>query len=604
MLSEIFTKYSKYKNYLLAYCVIACSLMIKLIYFYKQIESPIPPLAQARGPLLYTLSNVFIFLLPFFLIKKRYSFLLLYLFFIDLILIANAAYYRYYANVIPIFSYYSNLRELWTLKGEVGTYIIWKDLFHISLTGILTLAYFLWGKKRIKSPRRKKRILLSLFPLLIALILFSSGVLVATLNNQSISDFFYERNHKQHKFVSYFGPISLWIYQLSKQLYTDKKPLTEKEYQEIDKFILQRKSEHTLRSPSNKNLIVIIVESLSTWPTQIKETEITPFLNKISKQPDNIYIPNTLPQTLHGRSADGQLMINTGLLPVRENSVAYWHAAQYFPSLAEALKQRNYYSATIMGNEKFSWNQKTMNIAYHIDTLISRENLIPDEIIGIGISDKSVFKQTIPILKKFKEPFYVQFITTSSHNYLSDFENYPDSMNLDEKLPKDVQGYLKAINYTDDAIRLCFELLQENDLLKNTCVVIASDHEGMTSDKIKDFYPGCLSPYEQENNTTFIPLYVVNVDLKPRRHEGQVIGQIDIYPSILDIMSLDSYKWRGVGTSVFSEHSPQFAVDKTLQVIGKTDSIPGNEIEHKIEAWSISDLIIRKKYFEYIKQAQ
>ena len=291
------------------------------------------PLTQARGPLLYTLSNVFIFLLPFFLIKKRYSFLLLYLFFIDLILIANAAYYRYYANVIPIFSYYSNLRELWTLKGEVGNYIIWKDLFYILLTGsILTLAYFLWGKKHIESPRRKKRILLSLFSFLTALALFSSGVLASLLNKQSVNDFFYKRNYKQPEFVSYFGPIPLWIYQLSKQLYADKKPLTEKEHEEIDKFILQEKNEHILGSPSNQNLIVIIVESLSTWPTKIKETEITPFLNKLSKQPHNIYIPNTLPQTLHGRSADGQLMINTGLLPVRENSVAYWHAAQYFPS--------------------------------------------------------------------------------------------------------------------------------------------------------------------------------------------------------------------------------------------------------------------------------
>ncbi|MDR0829591.1 MAG: hypothetical protein LBN95_05730 [Prevotellaceae bacterium] len=60
-------------------------------------------------------------------------------------------------------------------------------------------------------------------------------------------------------------------------------------------------------------------------------------------------------------------------------------------------------------------------------------------------------------------------------------------------------------------------------------------------------------------------------------------------------MNISSNYWQGVGTSIFSSKPPKFAVDKHLNVIGNTSEYSQEEIQHYIDAWKISDMIICKK---------
>ena len=75
----------------------------------------------------------------------------------------------------------------------------------------------------------------------------------------------------------------------------------------------------------------------------------------------------------------------------------------------------------------------------------------------------------------------------------------------------------------------------------------------------------------------------------------KVIGQSDIYPTLLDMMGVEGYLFHGLGESVF-RHQSDCAVYHTGEHIGncKSDSV----VEYKKELWKLSDILIRMDYFK------
>ena len=486
---------------------------------------------------------------------------------------------------------------MFALSGSLDNYFQLSDFTFFIPTIFLFIVYLLVFKSKLSVISRKYRLLSIGILFLLSAFVFLGGTAISLIKGIPVENKFYNRNNNQPAFVSYHGLFPLWAYQIISYMYTDNKPITENEKNQINRFISDNNFGIANNLPQNKNLIIILVESLSTWVTKVEQGNATPFLTELANSDSVIYLPNILPQVNHGRSADAQLIINTGLLPVRNNTVANLYANQCYPSLIKELKNRDLFSMTIMGCKPAVWNQKTMNIAYGIDTLIHSQNLVADEIIGMGISDKSVFKQSVNIFKSLHErPFFAQIITLSSHDAI-DFAHRKSRLILSETLPSETVNYIKSIEYVDEAIKLIFEELKKVDLLRNSIIVITGDHEGMFVEGVRDFFPECVNTFE-DNTTTFTPLYIVNSDRAYKQAEGQVAGQIDIYPTLLDIMGLSDYRWRGVGTSIFSENPSTFAINKNFKVVGDTTNCSEAKIQHKKDAWNISDLIIRKKYFD------
>lgn len=72
-----------------------------------------------------------------------------------------------------------------------------------------------------------------------------------------------------------------------------------------------------------------------------------------------------------------------------------------------------------------------------------------------------------------------------------------------------------------------------------------------------------------------------------------VIGQIDVFPTLLDIMGVD-YQWHGIGHSVLDSHVLDCAISRDGVAFGKNRSA-----EQRLrQAWDISDIMIRKGYFK------
>ena len=73
-----------------------------------------------------------------------------------------------------------------------------------------------------------------------------------------------------------------------------------------------------------------------------------------------------------------------------------------------------------------------------------------------------------------------------------------------------------------------------------------------------------------------------------------VAGQIDIYPTLLDVMGCNEYPWKGLGYSLL--RTPvKSAVYWDRSVVGDTRS---PLVPRQREAWDISNLILTGHYFE------
>lgn len=314
----------------------------------------------------------------------------------------------------------------------------------------------------------------------------------------------------------------------------------------------------TISTKSEKNLIIVLFESLEHWTINatIDTLEITPNLNKLINEHTTHYFLHCQPQVKQGNSSDAQLIILTGLLPIKEGAACMRFSNNVFPSIIDAARPRQ--SKTFIPTPSSIWNQGGMTRAYHFNELYAET-----------ISDRTMFHIVSNEINNMKQPFIVMIITMASH---SPFTSYCDSshLNIDNNIPKTLKRYLQSVNYTDECLGLLIDKITNDSILAyNTTLVITGDHTIFTNeDRIK--YSNILNIEMYD----YIPVIIYDKQLQQRICDS-VIGQADIYPTILHLLNCKNYYWKGVG----------------VDLLDSTNCIHEN-------AFEISDKLIRSNYFK------
>ena len=137
-----------------------------------------------------------------------------------------------------------------------------------------------------------------------------------------------------------------------------------------------------------------------------------------------------------------------------------------------------------------------------------------------------------------------------------------------------MHNYYKAVYGFDAALGEFLVKIKSEDLYGNSVIVLVSDHDLDVGSRKSD------------GRIAFIAL---NTGLT--RHIARTVGQIDVYPAIVEIMGFDG--WHGLGLSLLDErNSSAVLYDGTL--IGTSGSVI-DSLKHR--AWPVSDLIVRSDYF-------
>ena len=334
---------------------------------------------------------------------------------------------------------------------------------------------------------------------------------------------------------------------------------------EIDRWIAEHDSIIPVKplpegAAPRRNLVLIICESLESWPleAEIGGKEITPYLNSLLRDSTAFYAPDVLTQVASGRSIDCQLLIHSGLLPTVGSVYSMKYPSATYPSLNKAL----------IGNPA-------------------------------KLSDGSFLRQSVGLLDQGEiwpegASRMLTFITYSGHNpfRLPDNLRDPEFDISGEGLPQRLADYITMAHYTDSQLHTLIHWVRSRPDYGETLIVITGDHEGLAGDR-REFAKA--SPLVSAGQYT--PFIVLNSPVAGR--VGSVAGQIDIYPTLLDMLGLADYGWRGVGQSLLDPDRGAYAVSMmTGEKSGDSTTLAPGQLQLLRSARRVSDAAIRSDYFK------
>ena len=521
---------------------------------------------------------------------------------LDGLFVANLMYFRTYFTAIPLDSYLlaSNLSDF--SSSVIDSCRVVDLFFPLSTIAAGILWWRNFRKLEDKQVRKeRKRYSIARYVLLILLVALIPAIRLWSQNGFKAA---YERLQD-----AYLHTCNIPMYTIFGSLYydytCDQIVYTEDIKNDIDSW-LARKTDCKSVLPhvyAKDNCVIILAESLESWVLNktVEGQEITPNLNRILRDSSVIYAPHVLSQVKGGRSIDAQLLMCTGLLPINSGPYSIKFPESYYPSLVKAFKEKHKnaraYSLTV--DKPMVWNQCIIAPVLGYDSLVSKSSFIQEEPVGSRrqVGDRAFLRQCLSKMKKNEVwsdsgNTLVQCVTYSGHNPFI----LPDSLKkvfFSEDVPDVLNRYMTMANYTDRAIGEFISRLKSDKRFENTLVVIMGDHEALGTVR-KEL---CSDPVGKNilSDKAFVPLIILNAP--SNMYYGKVMGQIDVYPTLLDLLGLNDYWWKGLGESIFNPQKPDFDVDSQLNIVGDTAGIPDEEVRMAKKAWEISDLIIRYDYF-------
>lgn len=527
------------------------------------------------SPLLVDLGFLILVTLISLTIKKekriRYFITLSIIF--NIVCIVNSIYYHYYSSFASI-SLIANI----TFASDVSDAIVENvlkavDLIYIWQTITLVIIYKKTNKKEyIKHKENKKKLVKT--GLITSLSLFAVAALFMPLNAWSR---LYNLWNRESVVMNH----GIYVYQLDDFIQSLTPKITsvlghDKALKKVTDYYKENKYTPSNNEYTNifkgKNIIVIHAESMQKFAMDLtfNNKEVTPNLNKLANE--GIFFSNFYSQVGVGTSSDAEFTFNTSLMPSTKGTVFVNYFDRDYISIPKLLKEQGYYTYSMHANTGDFWNRNTMHKSLGYDKFYSKDSYIIDETIGLGLSDKSFFRQSVDIMKQIKEeenkPFYSLLIMLSNHTPFSDLalmEDYKTTIDVtidNQTVTRDylnnttMGNYLRSVHYADSAIGEFIDNLDKEGLLENTVLVIYGDHDARLD--FEDFnllynYDPMTDTIKTENDEGYIPYTKYNYELdrkvpfiiwtKDQNYNLNVntpMGMIDVLPTLGNMVGIHS----------------------------------------------------------------
>lgn len=514
---------------------------------------------------------------------------------LDVLLVANLMYFRTYYSAIPASSYLEagNLADF---KASVTDSLRWADIVLPLITiatAVMAFRYKTTKRQPLTAVLKWWAAPLAGFALLLTGVNLCKGGFHKSLRSVRQSAYLCSADAP---IFSVFGCI--WY-----DITDAAEPITPEKQAEIERWLASQPKHQPADSVTEKrsNLLIVFAESLESWVLEKKVDgkEITPCLNRLLKEKSTLYAPNVLTQVKGGRSIDAQLMICSGLLPLMSGTYSSLYYDNTFYTIQKAMRGLKHSRSYLLTIDKVStWNQGAVARSFGTDTIISYHDFKMTEAFGTHkrIGDASFFQQCREKIERGEvwkpgESVYMQFVTYSGHAPFK-LPDHLRTITFPASIPEKVADYMTTAHYTDKAIGDFVAYLKTLPQYKETIVVIVGDHEGLASYRQELVgNPACRGLVSDKQLTPFI---VLNSPVGMRY--DKFMGQIDIYPTLLNLMQLDAYRWHGLGQSILDPRKQGVAVGSVMNVEGTGSD---KEVERLKEAHTVSDYMLR---YDWLKR--
>ncbi|PUB10643.1 LTA synthase family protein [Paenisporosarcina sp. OV554] len=490
--------------------------------------------------------------------KGKYASLVVIYALMSILLYANAVYYRFFSDFItlPTITQTQNFGDL---GGSVISLLKPYDImFFVDLFLLIYLCLSKKTKKNNSGIGYKKAIAGIAFVIGI----FALNLGLANIDRPQLLTRGFDRNY----IVKYLGIYNYTIYDATETLKASSQRVLA-DSDDITEIINYTKSNYAEPNPDyfgaakEMNVIYIHLESFQNFLInyKLKGEEVTPFLNSLIKDPNTLYFDNFFHQTAQGKTSDAEFMLENSLFGLPQGSAYITKGLNAYQAAPAILKEDGYTSAVFHGNNGTFWNRNEIYKSFGYDHFFDAnyyDTTSEEDMAEYGLLDKPFFEQSLDIIKTLPQPFYSKFITVGNH--------YPYKMNQNlttigkaDTGDASVDDYFQTARYADEAIEQFIGELQNSGLYDNSMLVFYGDHYGISENHNKameQIIGKEITPYES-TNLQRVPL-IIHVPGMQGGANHTYGGQIDLLPTLLHLLGIDSQKYVQFGTDLLSkEHN-------------------------------------------------
>lgn len=536
----------------------------------------------------YSLLALILSVFLFFKGKKAFWFMLIGGFLLTFLLYANVVYFRFFSDFLT-FSTLNQVSNVDSMGGAVGASFQWYDfVYFLDIIAYLFILIF-----------KQKWLSLNVFHKKFIPVVMATAVALFFLNLA-----FAETDRPElltrtfdHKYlVKYLGPYNFTVYDGVKTIQNNQQKALASE-DDLTKVLNYTKQKQTTPNMENygkakgKNIIKIHLESFQTFliNKKVNGHEVTPFLNKLSSGQDDFrYYPNFYHQTGQGKTSDAEFTMDNSLYGLPQGSAFSLKGDNTYQSLPAILHQQENMTTNVMhGDYKTFWNRDQVYRHFGVDKFYDATyyDMSPENLENLGLKDKEFFKESADYLSKEKKPFYSHLITLTNH--------YPFTLSEeDASIPpgntgnSTVDGYIQTAHYLDQSVEQFINDLKKRGLYDDSVIILYGDHYGISENHNKAMSqllgePITPAKFNDLNKTGF---WIKAPGVEPKV-DPTYAGQVDVMPTLLHLMGIDTKNYIMLGTDMLSKDHKQlipfrngdFVTDQYKYVNGKAYSHKDNK---------------------------
>ena len=488
-------------------------------------------------------------------VKARNRYILIVSFILSFVLYGNVAFYRFYNDFVtlPVLFQTSNFGDL---GSSVTDIVMWYDIFYFVDTIILALCMKFLPQLQeqfvIRKQSRKVYFILS-----VAVLFLNLGL--AEIERPQLLT----RSFDREILVKNIGTYNYHLY----DIYVQSKSSAQRaladgsELVEVSNYIQANQvqpDDELFGKYAGRNVIYISLESLQNFVInkEMNGHVITPFLNSLTNDKDTYYFSDFYHQTGLGKTSDAEFIIENSLFGLGRGAVYFTHGENTYNSLSEKLGEAGYSTSVMHANNRSFWNRDRIYQSFNVGMFydVASYEVTEENSVGWGLKDIPFFKQSADILAQEQQPFFTRMITLTNH--------FPFSLNEEDIMIPEYDSnsntlnrYFQTVRYLDEAVKSFFDDLKEQGLYDNSIIVMYGDHYGISENHNK-----AMAQYlNKEQITPYDTALLQSVPLFihiPGSGDGQEIdtatGQIDLRPTILHLLGIDTSKDIQLGMDLFS----------------------------------------------------
>jgi phosphoglycerol transferase MdoB-like AlkP superfamily enzyme len=235
------------------------------------------------------------------------------------------------------------------------------------------------------------------------------------------------------------------------------------------------------------------------------------------------------------RSTQGIAAITASIPALMEDPYIFSaYQNNHITGIPALLKKSGYHSAFFHGANPGSMDFEDFAHLCGFDRYFDRSDFNNDQFYDghWGIWDRPFFQYTAQALDTFREPFYAQLFSLSSHH------PYQVERDFEALYPK-LDPLARSIRYTDDALGRFFQTARKMDWFDRTLFIITADHTGFSS----------KASYQTRTGRYRIPLLLYRADATWAGRQKGIAQQLDILPTVINYVK-SNHSFTSFGSSL------------------------------------------------------